>query len=124
MPPNTPSQVFLGDTRGASGTRPNHRPAKNAPVSAAHTSASVNSTQWVLLRGERDVNQRQPARHQCQQSGERRGDRMSRASVRGRSTGTRRSTTAIATVIDDAHEAGDGAVEIEAGDQRDATTSA
>ena len=48
MPPNTPSQVFFGDTRGASGTRPNHRPAKNAPVSAAHTSASVNSTQCVL----------------------------------------------------------------------------
>ena len=49
MPPNTPSQVFLGETRGASGTRPNHRPAKNAPVSAAHTSASVNNTQCVLL---------------------------------------------------------------------------
>ena len=47
-PPSAPSQVFLGDTRGASGTRPNHRPAKNAPVSAAHTSASVNSTQRVL----------------------------------------------------------------------------
>ena len=31
---DAPSQVFLGDTRGASGTRPNHRPAKNAPVSA------------------------------------------------------------------------------------------
>src|SRR3954470_13620790 len=49
MPPNTPSQVFFGDTRGASGTRPNQRPAKNAPVSAAQTSASVNSTQRVLL---------------------------------------------------------------------------
>src|SRR5436190_18132509 len=48
IPPSAPSQVFLGDTRGASGTRPNHRPAKNAPVSAAHTSASVNSTQCVL----------------------------------------------------------------------------
>src|SRR6187549_3191746 len=47
-PPTTPSQVFLGETRGASGTRPNHRPAKNAPVSAAQTSASVNSTQYVL----------------------------------------------------------------------------
>ena len=44
-PPTTPSQVFFGDTRGASGTRPNQRPVKNAPVSAAHTSASVNSTQ-------------------------------------------------------------------------------
>src|SRR6187455_3688455 len=48
-PPSAPSHVFLGDTRGASGTRPNHRPAKNAPVSAAHTNASVNNTQCVLL---------------------------------------------------------------------------
>ena len=48
IPPIAPSQVFLGETRGASGTRPNHRPAKNAPVSAAHTSTSVNNTQCVL----------------------------------------------------------------------------
>src|SRR6187397_1769378 len=47
-PPSAPSQVFFGETRGASGTRPNHRPAKNAPVSAAHTNASVNNTQCVL----------------------------------------------------------------------------
>src|SRR5688572_26416999 len=44
----TPSQVFFGETRGASGTRPSQRPAKNAPVSAAQTSASVNSTQCVF----------------------------------------------------------------------------
>src|SRR6185295_5079166 len=42
MPPSTPSQVLLGETLGASRRRPNLRPMKNAPISAAHTRMSAN----------------------------------------------------------------------------------
>src|SRR6202521_3085953 len=42
--PNTPSQVFPGDTFGARRMRPKRRPQKNAPMSATHTSSSANST--------------------------------------------------------------------------------
>src|SRR4029077_10423015 len=42
--PNTPSQVFPGDTFGARRMRPKRRPQKNAPMSATHTSSNANST--------------------------------------------------------------------------------
>src|SRR6185312_16415708 len=41
MPPSTPSHVLPGDTLGASRSRPNLRPMKNAPMSAAHTRTSA-----------------------------------------------------------------------------------
>ena len=51
MPPNNPSQVFPGDTSGASRMRPNCRPKKNAPMSATHTSSRANNTHCAPSSG-------------------------------------------------------------------------
>ncbi len=116
-PPIAPSQVFLGDTRGASGTRPNHRPAKNAPVSAAHTSASVNSTQCVLCvanvtytsASQQGTSDNRPA--SVAVTGVTRvGARQSHRNAANHQT--------MAIVSDDAHESRRRGVQVEARDQR------
>ena len=116
-PPSAPSHVFLGDTRGASGTRPNHRPAKNAPVSAAHTSASVNSTQCVLCVVNVTYTRREPARHQRQQSRQRCGDRC-HARRRQADPQERHEPPHHGDRQRDPHEARRRGIQVEARDQR------